>query len=74
MRRADPLGTADLETAPARLVLVPHERAQALISGGVGGETPLGYPRQDDLDALAMVREGVLDPWSVREIVRRGGR
>jgi predicted acetyltransferase len=66
---AERLSVEPVETLLARLVLVTPADAEAMLGGQRRAEWAPGYPREDDLDAVRMLREP--DPWSPRHVVRR---
>ena len=66
---ASPLSLAPVQTRAALLVPITRDEAAAMLEGRRPGEWAEGYPREDDLDAVRMMRR--LDEWSPRHVVRR---
>jgi RimJ/RimL family protein N-acetyltransferase len=57
-----------ISTERLRLVLFTPDDAADMLAGRHQGRWHRHYPRQDDVDAASMVRDGA-DPWGPRHIV-----
>lgn len=66
---ASPISAAPVQTRAALLVPITLAEANAMLEGKRREGWAEGYPREDDLDAVRMMREP--DAWSPRHIVRR---
>lgn len=68
-RRVPPISLEPLDTPRLTLRLVTLDEAADIRDGRRRSDWADGYPRQDDVDALALL--GEVTPWSGRHIVRR---
>jgi len=60
---------AEIPTVRLRLPLITPDERDDMLAGRRRPEWHADYPREDDRDAVTMLREGA-DPWGPRHIVR----